>query len=363
MDSKKSSINSVELQAAFPADIDPVRVEQIKNSAGRKIIDNIKGVSGGDTKKRKNILYTGVGDKGTTSLYNGKKVKKSDPIIKALGAVELLQKHIGLIHEWISSVRVFSKPRSNSWPLSYYTAFIVVFGCVVIGSILVNGLMRIQEPLSNGTMIGFAVLFMVIIQFSLLSVGAAYKDFRRLIRSDGLNVDHELVSELKKFLVVISYDLYKMMSDIGIPAEEVNTNFLSCNSGVINVTNGSSGIISQTETSDRYTKVHFDKSQHIEKFEEFIKKMDQHIPKINHFVLPIGGIVAANCGVANSICRQAEECVCEALIDYGNRPNECVTPIVSYLNRLSSFLYTLEQFMRVSEGKSLVFTTQLDKSM
>lgn len=354
MDSEKSSINSVELKTALPTNIHPVQIKQIKDSAGKKIIDNIKGVSGGDTKKRKNILYTGVGDKGTTSLYNGKKVKKSDPIIKALGAVELLQKHIGLIHEWISSVRVFSKPRSISWPPTDYTAFIVVFGCVIIGSILVNGLMRIQEPLSNGKIIGIAVLFMAMIYLSMLSLGAAYKDFRRPKKSDTLNVDYELVSELKKFLVVISYDLYKMMCDIGIPAEEVNTNFLS---------GGNGGDISQTETLDRYTKVHFDKSQRIGEFEEFIKKMDQYIPKINHFVLPIGGIVAANCGVANSICRQAEECVCETLIDYENRPNECVTPIVSYLNRLSSFLYTLEQFMRVSEGKSLVFTTQLDKSM
>lgn len=360
MDSEKSSINPVELQAALPTNIHPVQIKQIKDSAGKKIIDNIKGVSGGDTKKRKNILYTGVGDKGTTSLYNGKKVKKSDPIIKALGAVELLQKHIGLIHEWISSVRVFSKQRSNSWPPTDYTAFTVVFACAAIGFIVVNKLMEIQEPLSNGKIIGIAVLFMAMIYLSMLSLGAAYKDFRRPKKSDTLNVDYELVSELKKFLVVICYDLYKMMSDIGIPAEKVNTNFLSCGINGINVTNGSN---SQTETLDHYTKVHFDKSQRIGEFEEFIKKMDQYIPEINHFVLPIGGIVAANCGVANSICRQAEECVCETLIDYENRPNECVTPIVSYLNRLSSFLYTLEQFMRVSEGKNLVFTTQLDKSM
>ena len=50
-------------------------------------------------KREKNILYTGFGDKGTTTLFNCKqgRVSKSANIIEALGAVDELNAYLGVV--------------------------------------------------------------------------------------------------------------------------------------------------------------------------------------------------------------------------------------------------------------------------
>ncbi|MDD3662436.1 MAG: cob(I)yrinic acid a,c-diamide adenosyltransferase [Candidatus Pacebacteria bacterium] len=50
-------------------------------------------------KREKNILYTGFGDKGTTTLFNCKqgRVSKSALIIEALGAVDELNAYLGIV--------------------------------------------------------------------------------------------------------------------------------------------------------------------------------------------------------------------------------------------------------------------------
>lgn len=50
-------------------------------------------------KREKNILYTGFGDKGTTTLYGCKqeRVSKSANIVEALGSVDELNAYLGLV--------------------------------------------------------------------------------------------------------------------------------------------------------------------------------------------------------------------------------------------------------------------------
>ena len=45
------------------------------------------------------MVYTKTGDKGTTSLVGGRRVKKFDPRVEAYGTVDELNSHIGLLAE------------------------------------------------------------------------------------------------------------------------------------------------------------------------------------------------------------------------------------------------------------------------
>lgn len=49
---------------------------------------------------KKSKLYTRTGDNGKTSLYDGSRVSKTDPIIKALGNIDMLNSQVGLVLEY-----------------------------------------------------------------------------------------------------------------------------------------------------------------------------------------------------------------------------------------------------------------------
>lgn len=47
------------------------------------------------------MIYTKTGDKGTTSLVGGRRVKKCDPRVEAYGTIDELNSHIGLLAEMV----------------------------------------------------------------------------------------------------------------------------------------------------------------------------------------------------------------------------------------------------------------------
>jgi cob(I)alamin adenosyltransferase len=62
-------------------------------------------------KKEKNILYTGFGDKGTTTLYDCKqgRISKSSILVEALGSVDELNAYLGIIKVYSDLDTVFLK--------------------------------------------------------------------------------------------------------------------------------------------------------------------------------------------------------------------------------------------------------------
>lgn len=62
-------------------------------------------------KKDKNILYTGFGDKGTTTLFDCKqgRISKSALIIEALGSVDELNAYLGIIKVYSNSDKIILK--------------------------------------------------------------------------------------------------------------------------------------------------------------------------------------------------------------------------------------------------------------
>ena len=51
-------------------------------------------------------IYTKGGDKGTTSLLSGKRLKKYNVRIEAHGTVDELNSHTGLLIDWIDNKNV-----------------------------------------------------------------------------------------------------------------------------------------------------------------------------------------------------------------------------------------------------------------
>ena len=60
------------------------------------------------------MVYTKTGDKGTTSLVGGRRVKKFDPRVEAYGTVDELNSHIGLLAEMVSNSSITSITSSNN---------------------------------------------------------------------------------------------------------------------------------------------------------------------------------------------------------------------------------------------------------
>ena len=54
-------------------------------------------------------IYTKTGDKGTSALYTGDRLDKSDRIFSCLGTVDELNAHIGLAREHCQHVNKFDK--------------------------------------------------------------------------------------------------------------------------------------------------------------------------------------------------------------------------------------------------------------
>lgn len=78
----------------------------------------------------------------------------------------------------------------------------------------------------------------------------------------------------------------------------------------------------------------------IEFLEKEIDRMNEELPPLKSFVLPGGHITVSHCHVARTICRRAER-VTTALAEV-----EEVNPlVVTYLNRLSDYLFTLGRLL------------------
>lgn len=74
--------------------------------------------------------------------------------------------------------------------------------------------------------------------------------------------------------------------------------------------------------------------------EKEIDRMDSVLPPLKNFIIPGGQLSSSHCHVARCICRRAER----AIVKLDNL--EPVKPIIlSYINRLSDYLFVLARFL------------------
>ncbi|MDX1407633.1 MAG: cob(I)yrinic acid a,c-diamide adenosyltransferase [Saprospiraceae bacterium] len=83
----------------------------------------------------------------------------------------------------------------------------------------------------------------------------------------------------------------------------------------------------------------------VARLEEEIDRMEGDIPPLKQFILPSGTPQAAYAHVCRTICRRAERRV----VTLARETNVDVT-LVTYLNRLSDYLFELARYLNHQEG-------------
>ena len=74
----------------------------------------------------------------------------------------------------------------------------------------------------------------------------------------------------------------------------------------------------------------------IDRLEQTLDAFNENLPPLKDFILPGGGMAAAQCHLARTICRRAEREVVTLARHDAVRPEA-----VRYLNRLSDLLWTM----------------------
>jgi cob(I)alamin adenosyltransferase len=83
----------------------------------------------------------------------------------------------------------------------------------------------------------------------------------------------------------------------------------------------------------------------IERLEQTLDAFNEDLPPLKDFILPGGGMAAAQCHLARTICRRAEREIVTLARHDAVRPEA-----VRYLNRLSDLLFVLARVLARSSG-------------
>jgi cob(I)alamin adenosyltransferase len=83
----------------------------------------------------------------------------------------------------------------------------------------------------------------------------------------------------------------------------------------------------------------------IDRLEQALDAFNENLPPLKEFILPGGGIAAAHCHLARTICRRAEREVVTLARHDAVRPEA-----MRYLNRLSDLLFVLARVLARASG-------------
>ena len=83
----------------------------------------------------------------------------------------------------------------------------------------------------------------------------------------------------------------------------------------------------------------------IERLEQTLDRFNDDLPPLKDFILPGGGMAAASCHVARTVCRRAERDVVSLAEVESVRPQA-----TRYLNRLSDLLFVLGRWLNKQAG-------------
>lgn len=226
-------------------------------------------------------LFTGNGDKGETSLLGGEKRKKSDAVIKTIGAIDELDASIGVLYENIRKNML--KNSRNDHTFQFVSIFFGVFG--------VLNLMNRNLPMGLAMMIPGAIF---------IRDRAARKKYRA--RSE------EVISQLDEILEHLKH----MMSSVS----------------------------SQGKPKYNFPESH---TSLLEKYISAVD-ISQNSP-LKNFIAPTGCKSAALAHMARTICRRAETHLVEIdwmSFEYSNE-KKYLNRLSSYLFGLARYINFIEK--------------------
>ena len=101
-----------------------------------------------------------------------------------------------------------------------------------------------------------------------------------------------------------------------------------------------------TEDADIYARLPKLESKEVEALEQQIDAITAQLPQLHSFVIAGGTMAGAQAHVCRTVCRRAERRVVTL-----SKHAEIDDTIMSYLNRLSDYLFVLARLAVVAEGK------------
>ena len=91
---------------------------------------------------------------------------------------------------------------------------------------------------------------------------------------------------------------------------------------------------------------------HCATVEHAIDTLQATLPPLRSFVIPGGNTLSAQCHVARTVCRRAERRIVEL---YTLQPASANPAVLSYINRLSDYLFVLSRHIVVAQGDTECF--------
>ncbi len=83
----------------------------------------------------------------------------------------------------------------------------------------------------------------------------------------------------------------------------------------------------------------------VERLEKTLDSFNAELPALKEFILPGGGMAAAQCHLARTVCRRAERAVVTLAREETVRPQ-----VTHYLNRLSDLLFVIARVLARASG-------------
>ncbi|MDR3118183.1 MAG: cob(I)yrinic acid a,c-diamide adenosyltransferase [Mediterranea sp.] len=95
---------------------------------------------------------------------------------------------------------------------------------------------------------------------------------------------------------------------------------------------------------------------HIAELEREIDAIDEALPPLHAFVIPGGSRGSAVCHICRTVCRRAERRILALSQEYKISPE-----VLSYINRLSDYLFVLSRRINVTEETGEIFWDNICK--